>query len=403
MHWLRMIICVGLLFNFQLSTFNSARAQHPVAPVTDWVATVDEATQQIVLRWRPSADSATMGYHICSGSPCLDYDTVFGRLDTTYICLDHDPLETHTYRLHVFDSSYNVSSLTPSFGNMVLSADVPECSPTLSASWTPYTGMPSGIRKYSLMIRQEPYEDEFFEYYNTDSTGALAYSFDMPNGTTRIHLKVLAYNNAHTVVSQSNLVSVERLTADQAAFVEIADVAYDSVDANVHLTFHTDTAFHAGRYTLWRSIDDNRWRELATFTPTEPYTTYIDSSLQRNGKEHCYQLAVTDACDLNPIYSDMHCVVVPEPPDPAILAPSAIIAGNADLGTFLPLVYGWDKKLYELTIYTRTGLQLFNTTDPQQGWTPQPSVPQGAYAYVLHVGFLKGVVKTFTGTVIVIK
>ena len=408
---LRIVLCVMLVSNYHIPLHSSfgerlgvrLSAQHPVAPVTDWVATVDESTQQIVLRWRPSADSATMGYHICTGMPCLDYDTVFGRLDTTYYCLDHDPLQPHTYRLHVFDSNYNVSSLTPSFGNMVLSADVPECATAVSTSWTSYTGMPSGIGRYSLMVRQEPYEDDFTEYYHTDSSGAMAFEFDMPEGSTRVQLKVLAYSRTHGLVSQSNVVKVERLTVDSAAFVEIAEVTYDSLDANVHLSLHTDTAFHSGHYVLWRSIDGSPWREVSDINPTGPYTAYVDSSPQRTGKPHCYQLSVTDACDLNPMYSATRCVEVPEPPEPTMRVPSAIIAGDAERGTFLPFIQGWNGTLYELTIYSRTGLQLFATTDARQGWTPQPSVPQGAYAYVLHVGFLKGIVKTYAGTVVVIK
>ena len=399
-----MMLCVSLAINYQLSTTNSLYAQHPVAPVTNWVATVDETTQQIMLRWSPSTDSATMGYHICTGSPCLDYDTVFGRMDTTYLCgFDHDPLLQHTYRLHVFDSNYNVSALTPYFGNMVLSADVPECATDVSVSWTPYCGMPTGVGRYSLMVRQEPYEDDFSEYYYTDSAGTLAYTFDMPDGATHVHLKVVAYNRANTLMSQSNIFSVERLTVDSAAFVEIAEVRYDSVDAYVHLSLHTDTAFHTGIYTLWRSVEGSPWSKVTTLNPTRPYSTYIDRSPIRTDAQHCYQLSVTDACDLNPMYSSTRCAVVPTPPDPQMEAPSAIIAGDGDNGLFKPLVYGWDGKLYELTIYTRTGLQLFNTTDISAGWRPGPDVPQGAYAYVLHVGFLKGVIKTYTGTVIVIK
>ena len=37
-----------------------------------WLATVDESSQQIVLSWRPSPDSTVMGYHICTGTPCVD-------------------------------------------------------------------------------------------------------------------------------------------------------------------------------------------------------------------------------------------------------------------------------------------------------------------------------------------
>ena len=397
-----MMLCVSLIFNFQFSIFNSLRAQHPVAPVTNWLATVDEATQQVTLRWSPSADSACMGYHICTGSPCLDYDTVFGRLDTTYICVDHDPLVEHTYRLHVFDSSYNVSSLTPSFGNMVLEADVPECATTVTTSWTRYVGMPSGVARYVLMVRQEPYEDDYTEYYRTDSAGIMGYSFEMPEGSTRVHIKVQAYNR-NGLMSQSNVVSVERRTVDSAAFVEIEQVVYDSATSSVRLTLHTDTAFHAERYTLWRSIDGSPWRELAIVNPQKPYMDYIDHDLNVKDSLHCYQLSVPDACGMNEKYSATHCVVVPDPPAPEARFPNVVVAGDTDNGTFRPRLRGWNGETYELTIYNRMGLMVFSTDDPQQGWTPQADVPQGAYTYALRVGYTAGVVKTYSGTVVVIK
>ena len=49
------------------------------------------------------------------------------------------------------------------------------------------------------------------------------------------------------------------------------------------------------------------------------------------------------------------------------------------------------------------GLQLFVSNDPLQGWTPPADTPQGAYAYVLHVGYSNGIVKTYMGTIAVIK
>ncbi len=401
--WLRVIICVSLIFNFQLSSFNTIHAQHHVDPVTDWLATVDDSTQQIVLRWRPSADSLCMGYHICSGSPCLDYDTVFGRFDTTYVCADHDPMERHSYRLHVFDSSYNVSSLTPSFGNMVLTADVPECATTVNVSWTPYEGMPSGVWRYSLLVRQEPFEDEFGEYYHTDSAGVLAYTFDIPDGSTTVHLKVLAISRTGALVSQSNRVTVVRRTVDSAAFLEIEEVAYDTLLWTVRLGLHIDTAFQAEHYTLWRSVDGSPWRELATLNPTQAHSVYEDSDLHGGGSLLCYQLSVPDACGMNENYSATRCLMVPERPDPVAWFANTLVAGDEENGTFLPSLTGWDRETYELTIYNRMGLQLFVSRDPLQGWTPERSTPQGVYAYVLHVGFLNGTLKTFTGTITLIK
>lgn len=394
--------CACLVLFFMVSAPHALRAQHPVEPLAEWLATVDEATQRIVLRWSPSTDSSAMGYHICTGSPCLDYDTVFGRMDTMYVCADHDPLDAHTYRLHVFDSNYNVSALTPSFGNMVLTADVPECATEVSAAWTPYTGMPSGVWRYVLMVRQEPYEDDYAEYYRTDSAGSMSYSFEMPEGSTRVHLKVLAYSRSG-LVSQSNVVRVERRTVDSAAFVEIEQAAYDSVRAAVCLTLHTDTSFHADRYTLWRSIDGTPWRELAVLSPREPYELYVDADLNVKDSLHCYQLSVSDACGMNEKYSATRCVVVPEPPDPEARFANAVVAGDSQNGTFRPRLKGWDGETYELTIYNRNGMQVFVSHNPEQGWCPSADQPQGAYAYVARVGYSAGIVRTYTGSVVVIK
>lgn len=401
--WLCKVFCVSLVFNFLYAASCYGQSQEPVASVTRWLATVDEGTQRVVLAWAPSADSATMGYHICTGTPCLDYDTVFGRLDTTYICIDHDPLQSHTYRLHVFDSNYNVSALTPPFGNMVLEADVPECATDVSVRWTPYQGMPSGLSSYRLMVMQEPYEDEYAEYYHTDSAGILSYSFDMPEGSTHIHIKVQAYSRYGGLVSQSNVVSVQRRTVDTAAFVEIEQAVYDSAMDAVRLTLHTDTAFHGGDYTLWRSIDGSPWRQLATLVPQEPRQNYLDHDLNTKDSLHCYQLSVPDACGMNDKYSATRCVVVPDPPEPMARIANAVVVGDADNGTFRPNLQGWDGETYELTIYNRNGIKVYSTNDPWQGWTPQAETPQGAYTYAVHVGYRAGVVKTYTGAVVVIK
>lgn len=383
-------------------------AQVTVAPVTGWLATVDEATQQIVLSWHPSTDPQTMGYHICTGTPCLDYDTVFGRLDTSFVCLDHDATEPHTYRIHVFDSTYDVSSLTPSFGNIVLTAEVPRCSSTVNASWTPYRGMPGGIYCYRLKVRLEPFDDDYRTCFTTDSTGPFTYSFTIPDSTTRVWLKLQAesfgdIHNGHPLVSQSNLVHVERLTVDTAAFLSISGIEYDSIHWRNILSFDIDTAYHSGRYTLYRSVDGSPWDSIATLLFAEPPFTYVDSDINIYDSLHCYRLEVPDACNLNPRSSDTLCIVVPMPPDPAWAFPNVIIVGDPVNGTFLPRLRGLKGDLYELFIYNRFGLLVYSTEDPLAGWTPSADTPQDAYAYALRCRFNNNRVKIFTGSVLVIK
>lgn len=380
------------------------RGQQPVAPVTGWLATVDEASQQIVLSWRPSSDPRTMGYHICSGMPCLDYDTVFGRLDTSYRCLDHLPTERHTYRIHVFDSAYNVSSLTPSFGNVVLTADVPRCSTTVSVGWTPYEGMPGGVGQYRLMACLEPYDTAYRTLAVADSAGPLAYSFVLDEGTTRVWLKVLALGRADTtLVSASNVVSVDRFTADTATRLDLLALAYDSLLNRATLTLALDTAYHASPYVLWRSVDGSPWDSLAALVADTTPLRYIDPDINPFDSVYCYRLSVLDACGLNPRFSDSLCILVPTPPEPAHAIPNIVVVGDEANGTFLPRLRGLKGDLYELYIYNRNGLLVHSTTDPLAGWTPTASTPQGAYAYSLRVRYNNNRIKIYTGSVLVIK
>lgn len=400
------MVCVSLVFSFQFSSFYSLHAQVYVDPVTRWVATVDDSLQQIVLTWTPSVDSQAMGYHICTGTPCLDYDTVYGHQNNTYACRDHDPLERHSYRIHVFDSAYNVSSLTPSFGNIVLTADVPPCSSTISVSWNPYVGMPGGVALYRLWMMREPVDESYFVAYSTDTAGPLYQEFGIADNVTHVWLKVQAVGLPDSItggmlVSQSNIVDVKRLTADSAAFVEIASATYDSAANQVVLSFNIDTSYHTDHYTLWRSIDGGSWNEIARLSPTTD--SYVDGPINPYDSLHCYRLSVTDACDMNEKFSNTQCVVVPNPPVPASGIPNVIIAGDAANGTFLPRLRGLKGDLYELFVYNRNGILVFSSTDPDAGWIPAADTPQGAYAYALRCRFNNNVVKIFTGSILVIK
>lgn len=378
-------------------------AQTPVELCTEWVATVDDS-QHIVLRWSPSPDARAAGYNICTGDTCRPYAVIHNRYDTTLVCRDHSATERHLYRLHVFDNENNPSALTPHFGNIVAEATIPHCDTVVSVSWNAYSGMPGGVGRYHLLGRIEPYQDTFYELYSTDSNGAMAYRFVMPEGATRVHLRVQAVGKDRSLVSTSNTVSVERGTVDSAAWVRIDSVRADSLHSLVLVHMPVDTAFHGGRYTLWRSIDGSPWNPIASFSPHTPAYTYTDRDLQPfRDSLHCYQLSVVDGCGLNPRYSAARCAVLPEPPPVQWWLPNAVVAGDDANGTFLPILSGLNGDLYELSVYDRSGLLVFRTTDPAQGWRPDADTPQGAYAYTLRARYIDNRVRTHTGTVTVIK
>ncbi len=389
-------------FVFFIFVFSLLMAQNDdsVALCSDWVATVDEQSQRIVLRWRPSPDSTVMGYHICTGSPCWNYDTVFGRLDTSYICLDHSPLERHIYKLHVFDSSYNVSQLTPPFGNMVLTADIPECESNVDVSWTPYDSMPGGLGGYRLMAKFEPIDTAFVLVGSFGADDLREHSVDLPDAVTTVHFKVLAFNTTGTIVSQSNIVSAERRTARTACCNSITSIWYDSVRNSVNLELYVDTAF---RHTLWRSIDGSPWQFLDTVRSATTETVYCDTRINRYDSLHCYQLSVSDECGLNERFSLTVWTTVPDPPPTGIAIPNVIIAGSETNGAFRPMVLSLMGDIYELSIYNRNGLLVFHTEDPHESWLPSNETPQGIYTYHLRIRYLNNKIHTYVGTVLLIK
>ncbi len=383
-----------------LSLATVARAQLPMP--TAYLATVDSATQQLVLRWQASTDTTVAGYNICSGDTCRDYAIVLGRFDTTYVCTDHSPLETHIYSMHTFDTAGNASPLTPPFGNMVLQADVPECATHVDATWTAYRGMPSGLGRYRLQALREPYDTAFTTLYTTDSLGTRAYSFDMLPGTTRVMLRVEATSCDSTLVAHSNIVEVLRRTIDSASRLAIHAATYDSVANTVRLELDLDPSYTAAPYMLWRSIDGRPWSQIATMR--YPDTIYLDHDINRFDSLHCYQLSVADACGLNSRYTEAFCLVVPNPPPPAIALPNAVLAGDdGPNGAFLPHIKGLMGDLYELTIYDRMGREVFFSNNPAEAWRPTTGTPQGAYTYALRLRYNDNTIHTYTGTVLVIK
>lgn len=368
-----------------------------------WWATVDEETQQIVLGWHPSPDSSTRGYYICTGTPgtpCVDYDTVFGRLDTSYICIGHSPLEQHIYGLHVFDTTNQASRLTPFFGNMVLTAVVPECETDVQVSWTPYQGLPEGIPHYQLWAKLEPEDSVYDCLYITSDSNELNYSLEIPESVTYAWFKVVALGDGG-YRSLSNVVKVERRTINKADFLEISQVSYDSIRNEVALSFHLDTSFHEDHYTLYRSIDGRPWHTIGTFHHTAPH--YTDPDINIFDSLHCYQIGVLDACGMNEQRSDTVCVVVPSPPAPRVTTPNALLFGDPENGVFLPIVDGLKGDLYELSIYNRFGILVFHTNRPTEGWTPTSDTPQGVYAYHLRCRFNTGFIQNYTGTFVLIK
>ncbi|MBR1798771.1 MAG: gliding motility-associated C-terminal domain-containing protein [Bacteroidales bacterium] len=366
-----------------------------------WWATVDSVTQQIQLQWEPSTTEQTMGYHICTGTPCTDYVSVFGRFSTSLFCSDHSVTEPHLYCLHVFDSAYNASALTPFFGNVVLRADYSVCDSSVSVEWNAYQGMPGHVESYELQALFLPNDSLFRTIYTSPDGGQFARTLTLPYNVSRVRFRVKITGHSPMVVSYSNIVDVIRRTADTAHQTSLCCAETDSLISSIKLNYVADTSYIQAPYILWRSKNGQPWQMLDVLTPNLS-GRYIDRDVRPYDRQCCYVVSVKDACGMNEKRSDTLCLTLPQPDEPVVWFPNALLNDGSDNSVFRPVVRGWSGDLYELEIYNRRGNRVFSAETPDIPWNPIGQ-PQGTYTYRLRLRLIDGRVKTFVGTVNVIK
>ena len=175
----------------------------PTSPCTICVASVEDSSQHIILSWNPNPDPDILGYYLCSGFPCTDYDTIWGAENTTYTCEDLSATESHTFRLLAFDSCMNAGPLTDPLSNMVFSVSADTATRNINAQWTQYQNMPSGVKCYKFYFRYGL--DTPWMLLDSLPSSRFQYSFSTSeNAALHIYAKVVALNTDGTLTASSN-------------------------------------------------------------------------------------------------------------------------------------------------------------------------------------------------------
>jgi hypothetical protein len=399
----------------------------PTAPCSLRLCTVDTLLNRILLSWYPSPDTDVMGYYICMGSPCLDYDTVWGRLNTEYLCpedlsLDENAHAEFSFRILAFDSCSQASPLTPYYRNPVLSISAEPCSQQLRCSWNRYINMPDSVSEYRLHYTLDNSTQE--QTFSIGPDGPFIHDINIPDLAVR---QLRAYLTVHS--GDSGLMAFSRVQTfrfdhgDTARYANILSAAYlDTVPA-VSLRLEIDPDFHDADYVLMRSTatasPDNP--DVLYWSPFEPIAsrtrpadpsgqgtfTYVDSTVSRTAPAYSYRLHVPDRCGLRAVVSDTVCVLLPEPPEPSAWFPNVIYGGHPDLGRFCPTFVAPLARDYRLDIFSRWGQRVFSTStlgDCWDGTSPLGKpLQQGVYVYRATCRHADGTLKTYTGTVTLLR
>jgi len=397
---------VGILF----------RDDQPTAGCRLHLCTVDTLLRQVRLTWHPSRDTDVLGYYLCRGGmngPCLDYDTVWGRTDTTYLCPDTlDPAgggEQHRFRILAFDSCFQASPLTPFYHYLTLNIHRFDCSRRLLADWNGYVNMPDSVGEYVFCYRLEG--DTLVRTHRAAAAGQRQFDTmvaDVAVGS--VYAYVYAENSSRTLRAYSLPQTYRFDYGDTADYVRIAEGVYDSTLLAVRLTIEIDPSFGGRSLSLYRRrAEDTAFALLAELDRSGELwqsLVYLDSAVGQRAAGFVYLVGVKDLCGQREKYSDTVRVDIPELPDPGAWVPNAMVAGHPACGRFCPRFVSPLAGGYSLEIYNRRGERLFHTTDIEACWDGTADgrlQPEGAYVYHIRCRHADGSIKHYTGTITLIR
>lgn len=380
----------------------------PVAGCGYGVASVDSVTQRIMLRWPASPDEDIWGYYLCSGDPCLDYDTVWGRLNNSYECLDLQSTDKHIFRILAFDSCMQASPLTQPFNNIVLTANAPPCSSRVELSWNRYIHMPDSVGLYRIMMADGS-GSSFREVATVEAQGPLTYSISVGALESRVCVKVIAVNTAGTIFSESNMVSCDIPHPDTVLFIQSQMAEYDEMDHHISLSFLVDADFYAeDGYMLYRGVNRYPMTEYAIL-PYDGLSTvcFVDRALGDADSIFSYCLAVSDGCRMNEKRSDTVEVAIGSPEPVYLFFPNVFTPDKDENSSFCPVSGPYPIVEYNIDIFNRMGLSVYHSENIDQCWDGTDRsglpVPQGSYVYRVYCKVGAKRQSTYVGTVLLLR
>lgn len=386
---------------------------------------VDTAARRLRLSWYPSPDTDVMGYYICMGSPCRDYDTVWGRLNTDYVCredLDTGANRTaeFSFRILAFDSCFQASALTPYYHNMVLELGAEPCSRHLVCRWNRYINMPDSVGEYRLHYRLGG--DTAWRLHCAGAGGSFVFDTTVADlAITHVQAWVEAVSGSDSLVALSLVQEFGFDYGDTAAYVRIDEAEYDISVPAVHLEMEVDPAFEGADCRLMRAegrvgtLGAWSWSPFATLAEVprrvvpapQRFLEFTDVDVRRNVAAYSYRLDVADVCGQRYVSSDTVVVSLPEVEEGRAYFPNVIKGGDPDVGRFCPAVVSTMDEGYRLEIYSRVGERVFLSTERDECWEGSDmqgrALPQGVYVYQLRCHHADGTYKSYRGTVLLLR
>lgn len=258
-------------------------------------SSVDVESQKLNLVWTPSSSADVYGYVVCSGSPCIAIDTVWGADVSNYVCEQCNVEERSSFAVMAFDTCFNTSLRTETHTNIVLRAQRQDCSERVLLSWDEYRDFESGVEKYNIYYRDAASAAYTLIMSSTNTEEEL--QIDLSLGSCSFYVEAVSNDG---IRANSNAVTVDVSVSRQVDFIEIRRVSVRENNTEVDLEFYVDASLPVSAYRLQRSVDGGSPSTVATLAYTGRSTLTYTDKLPSSAAEHlfCYTFSAPDECGL---------------------------------------------------------------------------------------------------------
>jgi hypothetical protein len=267
----------------------------PDAPVFLSASIIPESDpMQIELSWLASDSLNVEGYYIYKvNGLTVSYDTVYGRLNTSYVFEVSGALnETYSFRICSFDDDDNKSLLTGTHTTIRMSLSLDKCNDYVDLSWSNYSGWSDGVSKYNI-YRRTPTSS----YLKVGEVSGDKSSYvDINTETEAEYYYYVQAENYLGYKANSNSLYVYTDTYDPPSYVYAQSASV--ISDNINLRFRVDNTAEVLEYRLQKSTSVNGQYQTIRSFPNIGQTevTYIDTEVNVDEVIYYYRLVSLNPC-----------------------------------------------------------------------------------------------------------
>ncbi len=292
------------IFLWGFPVFSQQDIWKPDTPFLDSVSVdYSNLNGDVIIGWEPSDSLDVMGYYIYIDSGTVAshnwivIDTVYGRTSTTYTnFLANAEFNSERYRIAAFDSSLNLSALSPwhcTIYSFPYSETV-DCQFRIKLSWNTYIGWTNGVTQYDI-YRDENYSGNLI--YVGTVPSSQTYFMDtnvVDNSSYCYYVRATGYNGFSSSSNQTcRVVDIP----NNPQFITSLNASVES-ENQVSLKFLVDTsAQNISEYRILRSDSlTGTYEQIKTIPFSQnPEISFIDN-VPSDTKKYYYKIDAYNSC-----------------------------------------------------------------------------------------------------------